>query len=83
MPVHRGGVIEPVGDGNREFVADVGADQWARDGIAGGQGLRQGAAQVDGGPLRRQRGSDGAPGVRTRCLGSDDGGLPGRRWTRR
>jgi hypothetical protein len=41
-------VVETVGDGDREFIADVGSDQRRGDARAVREGARQSATQVDG-----------------------------------
>ena len=47
VPVHRGRVVETVGHGDRQLVADVGADQRTGDAVVVGQRSGNGSAQVD------------------------------------
>ena len=72
VPMHRGGVIEPVGDRDGELVADIGPNQRPGNRVAVGQRSGQRASQVNGGRLWRQCGGDGSPGMGPRRFGGGD-----------
>lgn len=73
VPVHRGGAVEPVLDGDGEFIANVGADQWTGERVPVGPRSRERAAQVNGCRLRCEGGGHRASSMWARLLGGGDG----------
>ncbi|WP_431194025.1 hypothetical protein [Rhodococcus opacus] len=66
-------MVEAVGEGDGDLVADVGPDRRPGNGVAVGEGAHVYPAEVDVGGLRGQGGVDGAAGVGPCRLGRRDG----------
>ena len=73
VPVHRGLLVQFVGEEDFEFVTDIGADQRTGNGVGVTEGVDHFAAEVHRDWPRGQRHIDGAAGVRTRGFGGLDG----------